>query len=233
MVTDIPEIARTMARQFGYTVANVTFRKKKLVASVRVRDGIASFSLQHEVKMFPIEAISALFFTLLARCRQTIRTPEYREQRSVWLAFIRQRTEEDRQRRIKQDRSHCNPVGETYNLFDRFTRVEEDFEDLFHGFFTQSNVFLTWGKRTTYRRFGQWHSQSNIIEISKTLDSPRVPEYVVDFVIYHEMLHGLAGKLKKGQKYHTKQFRELESKFPRAKEANEFLANIYKRKGDW
>jgi predicted SprT family Zn-dependent metalloprotease len=187
--------------------------------------------MQHEVKTFPDEAISALIYTLLARCRQDTRTPEYKEQRTLWLAYIRQRTEEDRQRKIQQERTQCNPVGRTYNLLELFTRLEEGFTDLFHEFFAHTDVLLTWGKRITFRRFGLWHPQSHIIEITKTLDSPLVPQYVVEFVIYHEMLHALAGKLKKGQHYHTQQFKALEQKFSSAKEANDFLANIYKFKG--
>ena len=64
MDIDILLLIRSLARQFGYSDAQVHFRDKKQVASVRIHNGIPSFSMQYEAKAYPTEVFSALIFTL-------------------------------------------------------------------------------------------------------------------------------------------------------------------------
>jgi predicted metal-dependent hydrolase len=229
-VDKILGIAHNLAREFGFSGASVGYRQKKQVASIRLVNNTALISFATEVKDFPDEITSALIFTLLARLKKLTHSQEYKTQHAILIKFLKDRAETEHQTLVSARRAQCNPQGHSYNLNELFQAVKLSFQTLFRDISLNSDILLTWGKRSTYKRFGLWHSQSRIIEISKTLDSTLVPKYVVNFILYHEMLHAIRG-VTKGKRHHDAQFRILERKYPQYKEANEFLRKIHKNKG--
>jgi len=84
---------------------------------------------------------------------------------------------------------------------------------------------LTWSGRITRLKMGHYDFLRDTVMLSVTLDAPDVPECVLDFVMYHELLHKKLGvKLVNGRRYaHTRDFREAESAFPHYEEAQAFL----------
>ena len=74
---------------------------------------------------------------------------------------------------------------------------------------------LTWSVRETFRRLGHHDAAHETIVISKSLDNKKVPHYVVEFVVFHEMLHIFHPmKIQNGRRYHhTPAFRRDEKKF--------------------
>ena len=52
---------------------------------------------------------------------------------------------------------------------------------------------LTWNRTLTGRKFGHYDFVHDTVMISRTLDAPRVPEFVVDFLMFHELLHKFHG----------------------------------------
>ena len=65
-------------------------------------------------------------------------------------------------------------------------------------------------------RLGSWQPEHRLIKVHPVLDSQDVPQYVVDFVVYHEMLHGVVGAARSGQRtvFHTRDFRRREAQHP-------------------
>ncbi len=224
------EIAKKLSREFGISTVTVGFRQKKHYASWRLVNGVLLILFAQRVKYFPEEIKFALIFTILARLKSQTQSQEYKTQHAILLNFSRDQANAETQKLVAAQRQKCNPRGTTYNLESLITEVEAAFPNLFQEISLNSDIFVTWGKRTTYRRFGLWHSQSRIIEISKTFDSPLAPKFVVNFILYHELLHALRGA-KKGKRHHDAQFRILEKNYPQYKEANEFLRNIHKNRG--
>jgi hypothetical protein len=229
-VDKLLEIARNLSREFGISAITIGFRQKKQIWSARLNQGTLLISFTPRVKDFPEEIQYALIFTLLARLKRQTQTQEYKNQSAFFMKFLKDQADAESQKLVAAQRQKCNPRGNTYNLESQLQEVISSFPNLFHEVSLNSEIFVTWGKRTTYRRFGLWHSQSRVIEISKTLDSPLVPEFVVNFILYHELLHVKRG-VKKGKRHHDAQFRILEKKYPQYKEANEFLRNIHKNRG--
>jgi predicted metal-dependent hydrolase len=84
---------------------------------------------------------------------------------------------------------------------------------------------LTWSQRRTRRILGHHDAAHDTIVISKTLDGADVPEWFVEYVLYHEMLHMKhPARLVKGRRYyHTNAFRLEEQRFPYYQEAQDFL----------
>jgi predicted SprT family Zn-dependent metalloprotease len=75
----------------------------------------------------------------------------------------------------------------------------------------------TWGRKTRRKvTFGQYFDHLKLVKIHRLLDDPFFPEYFVEFVVYHEMLHHLVpGHFdEKGIfRVHGQDFKELERKF--------------------
>jgi hypothetical protein len=114
-------------------------------------------------------------------------------------------------------------AGRIYNLQTSFNRVNHHY---FDGGIPQPH--LVWSQRLTRRKFGHYQSDINTISISRTLDQPHVPAFVIDYVMYHELLHKVLGaKQVNDRNYtHTPAFKKEESKFERIKEAQEILSSL-------
>ncbi|MCB1076167.1 MAG: hypothetical protein KDK59_11665, partial [Simkania sp.] len=71
-----------------------------------------------------------------------------------------------------------------------------------------------------------YHHLLKLVKVHRVLDSAETPEYVVSFVLYHEMLHSVCSSAvgKRGRrKIHTKEFREKEKLFHQYREAAEWI----------
>ena len=86
---------------------------------------------------------------------------------------------------------------------------------------------LRWG-RGSFRRLGYYHYASDTVTLSPVLAQD---QRMLDFVMYHELLHKKHG-LTKGGHAHTKAFKADESKYEEATEA-ELSAYVRKQKRSW
>ena len=89
---------------------------------------------------------------------------------------------------------------------------------------------LVWNNRLTFRKFGHYQWDIDTVMVSRTLDHSQVPEFVVDYVMYHELLHKKLGarQAKSRRLVHTGKFREEEAKFARLKQAQDFINKLSK-----
>jgi len=87
------------------------------------------------------------------------------------------------------------------------------------------NSFFSWTKTPNIRKLGYCSPMMRVVAVSSALDSSTVPEFVLDFVVYHEALH-LAQGYRPGQRVHDRTFKEDERKFPRYAEAERYLKGI-------
>lgn len=87
---------------------------------------------------------------------------------------------------------------------------------------------LTWSRSFTGRKFGHYDHVRDLVMISASLDRADVPEFVLDLVMYHELLHKKLGlDWRGGQRcVHTPQFREEERRFARFAEAEAVLRRL-------
>ena len=115
--------------------------------------------------------------------------------------------------------------GQHYDLAAVFNRVNTAY---FAG--ALSPPRLTWNKTLTHRKFGHYQFNTDTVMLSLSLDDAAVPPYVVDFVMYHELLHKSLGvKLVNGRRYaHTAEFRDAERRFTQYDKAKAFLSTLGK-----
>ena len=89
---------------------------------------------------------------------------------------------------------------------------------------------IAWTTRAQYRTLGTYDFHWDILRISKALNDRRVPEYAIEFVMYHEMLHIKHGARRENNRLlaHTPEFRADEKLFPQFEEAERFCAQLRK-----
>jgi hypothetical protein len=118
-----------------------------------------------------------------------------------------------------------NTQGQHYDLAVVFDRVNAAY---FDGALPAPR--LTWNKTLTHRKFGHYQFNTDTVMLSLSLDDAAVPPYVVDFVMYHELLHKSLGvKLVNGRRYaHTTEFRDAERRFAQYQQAKAFLSKLGK-----
>lgn len=85
-------------------------------------------------------------------------------------------------------------------------------------------VRITWGRDGRGRRsirFGSYDFEQRLIRIHPALDETWVPNYFVEFVVFHELLHSIFPPRANAARrsLHPAEFRERERKFPMYDEA--------------
>jgi hypothetical protein len=87
---------------------------------------------------------------------------------------------------------------------------------------------LSWNSTLTWRKLGHYTPGTDTIVLSPLLDTPAVPVWVVEFIMYHELLHKSLGVIivNGRQAAHTPAFRRAEKSHPRYAEAIAFLRTL-------
>ena len=80
------------------------------------------------------------------------------------------------------------PVGMYRDLAASFERVNREYFGS-----ALARPRLTWSRTFTGRKFGHYDPIRDTVMISATLDREDLPEYALDFVVYHELLHKQLG----------------------------------------
>jgi len=104
------------------------------------------------------------------------------------------------------------------------------FDDLNAKFFAGAlkKPHLGWSTRGWRRQFGSYDPGPNQILLNKRLDRPEVPRYVVEYVLYHEMLHVKHPTRKSGCTLlsHSPEFRAEEKRFSEFARARKMLDRL-------
>lgn len=121
----------------------------------------------------------------------------------------------------------CGLVSETAGVS---RDLGESFDRVNHRYFggTLPRPRLVWNRTFTGRKFGHYDFIGDSLMVSCSLDRPDVPAFVLDFVVYHEMLHKKLGfEWHNGRSTaHTPEFRRQERLFERHKEADAYLSRL-------
>lgn len=123
-------------------------------------------------------------------------------------------------KRAKGRKIVTSPAGENYDLEKIFHKL-----NLIYFQNSVAKPTLSWSARKTYRILGHHDATHETIVISKSLDDKKVPKFVVEFVVFHEMLHVFHPTThRNGRRYnHTAQFRRDEKKFAYFEEAESWI----------
>jgi len=118
-------------------------------------------------------------------------------------------------------------LGNAYDLDKMFSKLNRKYFDS-----SLEKPTITWSQRKTRSILGHHDRVYETITISKSLDSTQVPDWFVEFILYHEMLHiKHAARMINGRRYyHTAAFRLDERRFAKYEEAQRWLEQIARQR---
>ncbi len=196
---------------FPYASLTLTIRRREEMVLVRLSDLLARASRP------VLEGAAAL---LLARM--------YRKKAPAslvapYLAYARSARTRGRLHRMRRSRvtpRAIHPRGEVFDLDALFDRINAQY---FSG--SLARPLLGWSTRTWRRQFGCYDPGPNQILLNRRLDRPSVPEFAVEYVLYHEMLHVKHPTRRSGCSLlsHSPEFRAEEKLFAHYAPARRYL----------
>jgi predicted metal-dependent hydrolase len=195
--------------------------------TIRVRSGQVYVRLSDISKDCPPEVMRALAFVLVARLLGK-KVPEVHERtyRDYSLTpEVMRSSDIARKRRGRKVISSAR--GNTYDLEKMFSKLNRKYFDS-----SLEKPTITWSQRKTRSILGHHDRVYETITISKSLDAPQVPEWFVEYILYHEMLHiKHAARMINGRRYyHTAAFRLDERRFAKYDDAQRWLEQVVRQR---
>src|SRR5262245_42080659 len=210
-----PEIHVTF---YPFAGLNHTIRIRKQHVYVRVSDILRDA---------PQQVYRALAFILVAKLFNKRVTAEHEKLYRQYAYQPQVLRASDLARQKRGRKVLTSSIGRVYNLDKMFARLNRRYfgNEL-------SKPTLSWSVRRTKRILGHHDYVHGTIVISRSLDSAAVPEYLVEYVLYHEMLHMKhRPRVVNGRRvYHTAAFRADERRFGRFLEAIEEIEKVTSRR---
>jgi hypothetical protein len=113
-----------------------------------------------------------------------------------------------------------DPRGRCYDLRILFEKLNSQCFDCSMG-----QVAVGWSRRKSSRILGHFDPSHNSITISRIFDEPEVPEHVISYILFHEMLHArlMTSSNFDLRNLHSAQFKKEEKRFKWYREANDWL----------
>lgn len=90
---------------------------------------------------------------------------------------------------------------------------------------------LAWSPQVRRQEFGRYDASADTVWLNPVLDDAHLPPFVVDYVLYHELLHkALGSRVHAGRRQvHTTAFRQAERRFGQRTEAEAWLRMLGER----
>ncbi len=172
--------------------------------------------------------VAGLGLGVLRRRKQNELARMLIEYHDLWQ---RSRAGRDLQSRIRRQRARKQgrgPHGTAHNLETIRDRLNTRF---FAG--RLEAVELTWSSREGYNVLGHHDGDLDTIVINRCLDHADIPETLVAYILYHELLHHTLGiqEVPGGRRsLHPPSFRRRERRFPKWSIADEYLKEMCTRR---
>lgn len=197
-------------------------RRANAGSSIQWKDGRLEASLSDVFQQAPESVQEALAWILLCKLFRKQTPPRHLDRYRRFLNRKEVVRSVEQVRRERGRKRILSPQGAHFDLVELF-------EDLNLRFFfgLMARPELGWSPTRSRTILGHYDVAHHTIVISRWLDGPDVPRYVVEYVMYHEMLHLRFPEERSGSRrcVHTQQFREAEQAFPDYQSANEWIVS--------
>ena len=188
--------------------------------TIRLRGGQVLIRISDILFDAPEDVLRALVSILVHRLYRRRTPPEAIDAYSRFAnaAEIRQKARQVRRQRGRK--LVGSPYGKTFDLETLFRKVNSEYFD--DGVQVSK---IGWSPKRSKRLLGHYDPAHRTIVVSRSLDHPLVPQYVVEYVVYHEMLHVIFDDESGNghRRVHHRGFREAERRFSRYAAAQAFI----------
>jgi hypothetical protein len=191
--------------------------------TIRLREGKLLVRLSDLLEGAPNTVLRAIAHILLAKM---YRRPIDRGQAARYRKYVGSHDITRKAHLVRQMRGRKRLLPARGHFYD----LDAVFEDLnarfFHGLMARPR--MSWSPSKTRRILGHYDPAHNAIIISRIFDHPAVPRYVLEYIVYHEMLHLKHPVRLRGSRrcVHSAEFQAEEKLFPQAGQANAFLKRL-------
>lgn len=197
-----------------------------LTLTIRIRQDIAFVRMSDALEDAPVVVLEAAAALLLARLYRRKPPGELLE---IYRQYSHAQSTREKLRTFRQSRARRTehqPSGAHYDLEPMFDRLNREY---FDGALRKPR--LGWSRRAWSSQLGCYDHALDQIVMNRLLDRQGVPEFVVSYVLYHEMLH-VKHPIRFARcrrESHTPDFRREEKRFPDYARAMRFLKHFSAR----
>jgi hypothetical protein len=188
----------------------------------RDREGMF-FKISDYLSDAPETVLESLSWYLL--CRAVGRKcPQGKADRYLVYARSRELWESKKELYLSRSRNlSFEPRGNARDLRDVF-----DYVNSFYFASRLQDPILAWATESPRRRLGFYFQPLNLLAANRALDSDAVPRYVLEFVVFHELLHHVsAGNGRAARRvHHTLEFKKQEKTFSHYDDAERWLGML-------
>jgi hypothetical protein len=224
LVTIFSEEYRRLRPRAEMPVWRVEFyRFTHINNTIRLREGRIAARLSDLLEGAPEAVLRALAHILLAKL---YRKPVDRQEAQRYRRYITSQSLSSRAEQVRSLRGHKqidSAQGRVYDLDAIFDELNRRF---FWGLLARPQ--MTWSRERSRAALGHYDPAHNAIVVSRVFDSPRAPQFAVEYIVFHEMLHLKHPVTVRGGRrtVHGKEFQADERQFPQFEEAKAFLRTL-------
>ena len=168
----------------------------------------------------PAGVVESLAEILVSKLFRHKVSAEHSDRYREWVNTEEVHGEMVRLRRERGRKSFAPAQGECFDLDTLFDRLNELYFES-----ALSRPRLGWSRALSSSLLGHYDPPHHAIVLNRVLDSAQMPPLVVEFILYHEMLHiRFPVELRSGRRHiHTRPFRAAEKLFHGYEEAKKFI----------
>jgi predicted metal-dependent hydrolase len=204
----------------------LTRNRSNLISVMPRDDGSVDARFQHAFRAADVKTMKAL--------ARFMYKPDKRSRKRI-DRFIDEKFDliEAMSREAPAERRPAVAAGENHDLKKVLSKVMRTYGIRLKG------IRIKWSSRAPGRgarysiKFGSYCHETKTIAIHPDLDSPDVPDYFVEFIVYHELCHVLFLPIEeqgKRREVHTEEFKRFERKFYNYEQALKFEEWFVKNK---
>jgi len=173
-------------------------------------------SADDEIKIALLRWVKIIISNKFSRKNaSSIAKKQIKDLETVLHRFLREKFGTSRRRFLRPVEKFKNTKGVKFDLREFFDKINNDF---FNGDLTCS---LRWGRHKSRTSYHEICNDENgvpfhLITIAGFYNQKSIPDFALESVMYHEMLHIAIPPIDMGGKrnVHHRQFREMEKQFP-------------------
>jgi len=191
--------------------------------TIRLRQGRLLVRLSDLLEGAPEGVLRAIAHILLAKI---YRRPIDRGQAIRYRKYLASHEIVRKTHLVRQMRGRKHLLSARGHVYDLDAIFEELNTRFFHGLLARPR--MSWSQTKTRRILGHYDPAHNAIIISRVFDHFAVPRYVLEYIVYHEMLHLKHPVKLRGSRrcVHSTEFQAEEKLFTQLAEANAFLKRL-------
>jgi hypothetical protein len=194
-----------------------------LSSRIRLREGRLIFGISDLLRAAPEPILESLIWILLSKLYRRSIPAQFQKTYREYVNRAELREDLSNVRQSRGRKKADAPAGIHFDLAEVFDTINREY------FANQlARPLLGWSPQRARTVLGQYDPHHHSITLSRVLDHARVPRLVIDFVMYHEMLH-IQIPVTHGasrRTVHPPEFRAAEKRFVAYAEAKAFLKRL-------